>query len=139
MKNLFFALFVVSCSSLSDGEFKKRYHLEDFKSKKPAAELHQELKVKMTKCYPQKDYPTYEKTVGKFNPKTESGDIVYEIDNQSMGAQPLLIVEVVKDGTGSIAKVYSKGSIFHPAGVYKHHVQKWVDGLKADCHSHGKI
>ncbi len=139
MKTLLMAFVLFGCASVTDGEFKKKYHLEDYKSAMAPADLHKLLTEKMTKCYPQKEYPVYEKTVSQFNPETESGDIVYEIDNQSMGPQPLLIVEVIKDPEGSVARVFSKGSVFHPAGVYKHQVKKWVDGLKVDCQSHGKI
>lgn len=135
----FLLLLVVSCSTMTEGKYKKKYHLEDFKSKQAPSLVHAMLMGKMKKCYTQSDYPVYEKTVGNFDVTTEFGTIYYEIDNQSLGPKPLVIVEVMKDPEGSLIKVYSKGDMFRPAGVYKHQIHKWLEDKKVDCHSHGQI
>lgn len=132
-------LSLIACSTMSDGSYKKKYHLEDFKSIQSSKFIHDMLVDKMTRCYKQSGYPTYEQTVSKFDETDQSGEIAYVIDNQTMGPRPMVIVDVIKDGEGSIVKVYSKGSVFYNAGVYKHQVQKWVNGKTVDCNSHGQI
>jgi hypothetical protein len=124
---------------MTEGSYKKKFHLADYKSTLAPSVVHSLLVDKMTKCYTQSDYPVYEKTVSVFDEAKQFGTIAYEIDNQSLGPRPLVFVEVIKDEMGSIVKVYSKGDIFRPPGVYSHQIHKWVDGKKVDCHSHGKI
>lgn len=136
----YFILFaLVACGSMSDGSYKKKFHLGDYKSDEKTETVHAMLVDKMTKCYKQSGYPTYEQTVSKFDHEDLSGEIAYVIDNQTMGPQPLVIVDVVRDGEGSLVKVYSRGGMLRPAGVYKHQIQKWVDGQTVDCGSYGKI
>ena len=135
----FLLLFILISCSMTEGTYKKKFHLQDFKSKLAPSVVHRMLVDKMTRCYPQSDYPVYEKTVSVFDEAKQFGTIAYEIDNQSTGPKPLVFVEVVKDEMGSMVKVYSKGDLFRPPGVYSHQIQKWVDGKKVDCHSHGKI
>ena len=132
-------LFTLISCSMTEGTYKKKFHLQDLKSNLAPSVVHLMLVDKMTKCYPQSDYPVYEKTVSVFDEAKQFGTIAYEIDNQSTGPKPLVFVEVVKDEMGSMVKVYSKGDLFRPPGVYSHQIQKWVDGKKVDCHSHGKI
>lgn len=132
-------LLLVGCSSLSEGGYKRKYHVEDFKSTMEPSVVHTMLADKMKKCYPQSDYPVYEKTVSAFDVTKQVGTISYEIDNQSMGPTPLVLVEVVQEPTGSMVRVYSKGDLFRPAAVYQHQIHKWLDGKKVDCHSHGEI
>lgn len=129
---------LISCS-MTEGTYKKKFHLEDLKSTLAPSVVHRMLVDKMTRCYTQSDYPVYEKTVSFFDEAKQFGTIAYEIDNQSSGPKPLVFVEVLKDEAGSIVKVYSKGDLFRAPGVYSHQIQKWVDGKKVDCHSHGKI
>ena len=135
----FLLLFILISCSMTEGTYKKKFHLQDLKSKLAPSVVHRMLVDKMTRCYPQSDYPVYEKTVSVFDDAKQFGKIAYEIDNQSTGPKPLVFVEVVKDEMGSMVKVYSKGDLFRPPGVYSHQIQKWVDGKKVDCHSHGKI
>ena len=135
----FMLLALVACSSMSDGSYKKKFHLDDFKSSNNSKVMFDTLADKMTKCYKQSGYPAYEQTVAKFDPQDSSGEIAYVIDNQTMGPQPLVIVDVLSTGEGSLVKVYSRGGMLRPAGVYKHQVQKWVDGKTVDCGSHGQI
>lgn len=139
MKTLALLLLVVSCGHMSEGAYKKKYFIKEVASKATPQEVHTLLLEKMTKCYPQKGYPVFEKTLGKYNADSESGFVSYEIDNQSVGPVRLVLVEILKADTGSTVKIYSKGDLFRPAGVYEHNVQKWVDGQTVDCHSHGKI
>lgn len=139
MKFLILLLVTAACSSSSVGKYKKQYHIEDYKSSMTPAQAYTLLADRMKRCYPQSDYPVYEKTVAKFDDAKETGTITYEIDNQSMGPKPLAIVEVVKDEAGSLVKIYSKGDLFRPASVYKHHVHKWIEGKKVDCDSFGQI
>lgn len=142
MKFLFPLLFLVACSGTSQGEYRKKYHVEDFTSTMAPAELHGILVRKMKKCYPQSDYPTYEKTVFDFNPEKQLGTITYEVDTQSIGPQPLVVVEVMNEPAGaggSLVKVYAKGEILRPGTIYSHQIHKWIDGKKVDCDSQGEI
>ena len=136
---LFLLLLVVSCSTMTEGTYKKKYHLEDYKSKLEPSVVHGMLFRKMKKCYTQSDYPVYEKTVGTFDVTTQAGTIYYEIDNQSLGPKPLVIVDIMKDPEGSLIKVYAKGDMFRPASIYKHQIHKWLNDKKVDCDSHGQI
>lgn len=138
MKFLILLIFF-SCSTMTEGTYKKKFHLEDYKSKQEPAPVYVMLLRKMKKCYPQSDYPAYKKTVGTFDAAKEFGTIYYELDIQSLGPKPLVIVEVMKDVEGTMVKVYSKGDIFRPASVYKHHIHKWLQDKKVDCDSHGQI
>ncbi len=136
----YFILFaLVACSTMSDGSYKKKYHLADFKSAQTTQALHDMLVDKMTRCYSQSNYPVYEQTVAKFDHEDLSGEIAYVIDNQSMGPQPLVIVDIIREGEGSVVKVYSKGALLKPAGVYEHQIHKWVNGKTVDCNSRGMI
>ncbi len=135
----FLLLFLVGCAGMSEGTYKKKFHQEDFKSTLTPAAAHALLTEKMKKCYPQSDYPVYEKTVSEFDAVKQVGTVAYEIDNQSIGPQPLVLVEVEPDALGSIIKVYSKGTLFKAPTVYTHQIQKWIDGKKVDCDSHGQI
>lgn len=139
MKLLILFLLTAACSSSSIGKYKKQYHIEDYNSSMTPAQAHGLLADKMKRCYPQSDYPAYKKTVAKFDDTKESGTITYEVDNQSMGPRPLALVEVVKDGVGSLIKIYAKGDLFRAGTIYKHHVHKWLEGKKVDCDSFGKI
>lgn len=139
MKTILLLLVVAACSHTSEGGYKKKYHVGDYTSTMAPQEMHNLLHTNMKKCYTQSDYPLYEKTISKFDPETSSGTVSYKIDNQSMGPKTLVLVEVLRASEGSLVKVYSQGDVFRPAGVYRHQVQKWVDGLKVDCHSHGEI
>lgn len=139
MKILLLVFILASCSTMTEGTYKKKFHLEDYFSKQKPADVHSMLIEKMKKCYPQSDYPVYEKTVGSFDRVKETGTIYYEIDNQSLGPKPLVIVDIMKDPQGSLIKVYAKGDMFRPATIFKHQVHKWLDGKKVDCHSHGEI
>ena len=132
-------LLLVSCASMSEGSYKKKFHIEDYKSSLTPVAAYELLAAKMKKCYSQSDYPVYEKTVAEFNAATQTGTITYEIDNQSMGPKPLVLVEVVSDPDGSMVKIYSKGDVFRPASGYKHQIHKWLDGKKVDCDSRGQI
>jgi hypothetical protein len=132
-------LALVACSTMSDGSYKKKFHLGDYKSSNTSKVMHEILVDKMTKCYKQSGYPAYEQTVSKFDHTDLSGEVAYVIDNQTMGPQPLVIVDVLSSGEGSLVKVYSNGGMLRPAGVYKHQIQKWVDGKTVDCGSHGQI
>ena len=142
MKFLILLSFLVSCA-YTEGRYKKDHHQDDFKSNMKPYDVHLMLTKKMEKCYPQSDYPVYEKTVSEFDQIKESGTISYEIDNQSMGPRPLILVEVMKDPAssleGSLIKVYAKGDILRPGTVYSHQIHKWIDGKTVDCHSHGEI
>ena len=124
---------------MTEGTYKKKYHLEDYKTKQVPSVVFSMLIQKMKKCYTQSDYPVYEKTVGKFDSTTDTGSISYEIDNQSMGPKPLVIVDILTDPEGTLIKVYSKGDMFRPAGVFKHQIHKWLEDKKVDCDSHGHI
>ncbi len=133
------ALVCVGCSTMTQGKYKKAYHLEDYSSSQDAVSVHGMLTEKMTKCYPQSDYPMYEKTVTSFDATKQSGTIVYEVDNQSLGPKILVLVEVEKADSGSMVKVYSKGDLLRSPGHFKHQVHKWLDGKKVDCDSQGQI
>lgn len=135
----FLLLLIVSCSGMSEGKYRKEYHLENYHSSKEPSDVHALLTKKMTKCYPQSAYPVYEKTVSVFNPETNKGSVRYEIDNQSMGPRPLVLVDILKSEEGSLIQVYSKGDMFRPPGVYKHHIKKWINDQKVDCQSRGQI
>lgn len=135
----FIFLSLVACSTMSDGSYKKKYHLADFNSTQSSQAVHDMLVEKMTKCYTQSNYPLYEQTVSKFDHEFQSGEIAYVIDNQGMGPQPLVIVDIVRVESGSVVKVYSKGGLLRSAGVYEHQIQKWVDGKTVDCDSRGII
>lgn len=133
-------LFLVGCAGMSEGTYKKKFHVEDIISNLDPSVAHALLLEKMTKCYPQSDYPTYEKTVGAFDAVKQTGTVAYEKDIQSMGPQPLVLVEVFQGfSTGSIVKIYSKGDLFVKPTIYQHQIQKWLVGKKVDCHSHGEI
>jgi hypothetical protein len=93
----------------------------------------------MTKCYPQSEYPVYEKTVSSFDAAKDAGTVYYEIDNQSMGPKILVLVEIEKTETGSVAKVYSKGDLLRTPNSFKHQIHKWIDGKKVDCDGQGQI
>ncbi len=133
-----FLLVLFSCS-MTQGTYKKKFHLEDFQSKLTAADVHAMLTKKMLKCYPQSDYPVYEKTESHFDVVKQSGTISYVIDNQSLSPVTLVLVEIENDVIGSNIKVYAKGDLFRPASIYRHQIQKWLDGKKVDCNSHGEI
>lgn len=139
MKYLLIVFLTFGCSSSSSSKYKKQFHLEDFKSAKTPAEVHALLADRMTRCYPQSEYPVYEKTVAKFDDTNESGSVAYEMNNPSMSLETLVLVEVAKDETGSVVKVYAKGNLFRPGSVYKHHIHKWLEGKKVDCDSFGQI
>lgn len=132
-------LSLVACGSMSDGSYKKKFHLADYKTSDNSSVIFEKLVDKMTKCYKQSGYPAYEQTVSKFDHQDNSGEIAYVIDNQTMGPQPLVIVDIQSTGEGSLVKVYSRGGMLRPAGVYKHQIKKWVDGKTVDCGSHGQI
>lgn len=88
-------LLVTACSTYTEGEYKRKFHLADYKSPKSAVEVHTMLTEKMTKCYTQSDYPLYEKTVSKFDAERNVGFIKYDIDNQTRGPRTLVMVEVM--------------------------------------------
>lgn len=131
--------FMVGCATMTQGKYKKEFHLEDYQSKSSPLEVHKLLTEKMTKCYSQSDYPSYEKTLSSFDETQEIGTVYYEVDHQSMGPQILVLVEIEKAEGGSIVKVYSKGDLLRSPGSFKHHVHKWLDGKKVDCNSQGQI
>ncbi len=140
MKSAVVALaLLTACSTMTKGKYKKEFHLEDYQSSKSPEELHKLLTEKMTKCYPQSEYPVYEKTISEYNAAKNSGSVHYEIDNQSMGPKILVYVEVEKTDTGSVAKVYSKGDLLRTPNSFKHQVHKWLDGKKVDCDGQGQI
>lgn len=124
---------------MTEGEYKRKFHVTDINSPKKPAEVHAFLKDKMTRCYQQKDYPVYEKTLSNFDQKKNSGVITYEIDNQSQGPIRMVLVDVLPTEKGSVVKVYSKGDLFRPAGVYEHQIQKWMDGKMVNCNAHGML
>lgn len=133
------ALVCAGCSTMTQGKYKKNFHLEDYTSDKDALTVHSLLAEKMTKCYPQSAYPIYEKTVSSFDANKQVGVISYEVDNQSLGPKILVLVEVEKAEKGSLVKVYAKGDLLRSPGHFKHQVHKWLDGKKVDCDSHGQI
>lgn len=140
MKFAILALTLLSaCSTMTKGKYKKEFHLEDYSSAKSPADLHKHLTEKMTKCYPQSEYPVYEKTVSSFDAAKDVGTVYYEIDNQSMGPKILVLVEIEKTETGSVAKVYSKGDLLRTPNSFKHQIHKWIDGKKVDCDGQGQI
>lgn len=132
-------LALVACSGMSDGRYRKDFFQGDYVSEKSPQELYTLLKEKMTKCYPQSDYPKHEKTLAEFNSTKNSGTIRYEVDHQSMGPRPLVLVDVIPAETGSIVKVYSKGDLTQTGTGFKHDVHKWLEGKKVDCDARGKI
>ena len=136
----YFLLLLVACSGMSEGTYKKKYHLNDFQSDKTSVASFKLLSEKMKKCYPESPYPAYEKTVANFNEEKQTGTIAHEIDNQGLGPQVLVLIEIFPvDVNASLIKVYSKGDLFRARGVYKHQIQKWLDGKVVDCNSRGKI
>ena len=139
MKLTLIALLVLVGCSMTQGKYKKKFHLEDFQTTMDPAAAHALLAHKMKDCYPQSAYPVYEKTLSHFDVTSQTGTISYEIDNQSLGPQTLVLVEVVKSPTGSVVQVYAKGDLFRRATVYQHQIQKWLDGKKVDCDSRGQI
>jgi len=142
MKILILSLLtLVSCSSITESKYKKSYHLEDYKTNMEPSVVHALLASKMKACYPQSDYPVYEKTISGFDVGSLQGTISYVIDNQSLGPKTLVLVEIVNDPNafGSIVKIFAKGDLFRPAGVYKHQIHKWIEGKKVDCDSRGEI
>lgn len=139
MKMLLLLVVLSSCSGFTEGSYKKKYHLTDYTSTLAPAELHARLKDKMEKCYVQSEYPVYEKTVAHFDAEKNVGVVSYEIDNQGIGPRPLVLVEILAEGSGSQAKIYAKGDVFRPAGVFQHQIHKWIQGQKVDCQSRGDI
>lgn len=136
---LLMLLLLTACATMSEGEYKRTYPLADFNSSKSAQDTYQLLKDKMTKCYPQSDYPTYQMTTGEFDQEKEKGTIRYKVDNQTAGSKILVLVEVAKNDQGSLVKTFSRGDLFHAASVYRHQIQKWLDGKKVDCDARGEI
>jgi hypothetical protein len=132
-------LTLVACSGMSEGRYRKDFHQGDYTSEKASEEVYALLKQNMTKCYPQSDYPMYEKTVGDFDHAKNSGFVRYEVDNQSMGPRTLVLVDVQPLETGSTIKVFSKGNLTKTGTAFKHDIQKWLDGKKVDCDARGKI
>jgi hypothetical protein len=139
MKKLLILLSLVACSTMTEGTYKKKFHVEDFKSTESSQKIFEILKAKMEQCYPQSDYPTFEKTISQFDAPTGVGSVKYQVDNQSMGAKTLVLVEIMKLDNGSLIKLYSKGDLLRSPSVFKHQVQKWLDGKKVDCDSRGEI
>jgi hypothetical protein len=140
MKLFLLTLFIIAgCSTMTQGKYKKEFHLEDFQSKSSPLDVHQLLTEKMTKCYPQSEYPSYEKTLSSFDQVKEIGTVYYEVDHQSMGPKILVLVEIEKADGGSLVKVYSQGDFLRSPASFKHHVHKWLDGKKVDCNSQGQI
>ncbi len=88
-------LLVTACSTYTQGEYKRKFHLADYKSPKSAVEVHTMLTEKMTKCYTQSDYPLYEKTISSFDAEKNVGLIKYVIDNQTRGPRTLVMVEIM--------------------------------------------
>ena len=70
-------LLLVGCAGMSEGTYKKKFHVEDFVSNLEPSIVHSMLLEKMTKCYPQSDYPVYEKTVGAFDAVKQAGTVAY--------------------------------------------------------------
>jgi hypothetical protein len=134
-------LTLASCSSITEGKYKKKYHVEDYQTTMESSVVHALLKAKMKACYPQSDYPSYEKTISEFDVGNLEGTISYVVDKQSLGPRTLLLVEVINDPktSGSVVKIFAKGDLFRPASVYKHQVHKWITGKKVDCDSRGEI
>jgi hypothetical protein len=132
-------LFLVGCASMSQGKYKKEFHLEDFKSSSAPQALFTLLSDKMTKCYPQSDYPVFEKTIANFDDAKQVGTISYDVDNQSIGRKMLVLVEIISDSSGSLVKVYAKGDLLRSPDSFKHQIHKWIDGKKVDCDSRGQI
>jgi hypothetical protein len=140
MKFAILALILLSaCSTMTKGKYKKEFYLEDYPTAKAPSDLHKLLTEKMTKCYPQSEYPVYEKTVSSFDAAKDAGTVYYEIDNQSIGPKILVLVEVEKTDSGSVAKVYSKGDLLRTPNSFKHQIHKWIDGKKVDCDGQGQI
>jgi hypothetical protein len=135
----FLLLFLVGCASMSQGKYKKEFHLEDFKSSSSPQTVFSLLSEKMTKCYPQSEYPVFEKTIASFDPEKQVGTISYDVDNQSIGRKMLVLVEVFSDSSGTLIKVYAKGDLLRSADSFKHQIHKWIDGKKVDCDSRGQI
>ena len=134
-------LTLTACSSISESKYKKKYHIDDYQTTMESSVVHALLKSKMRACYPQSDYPSYEKIISDFDVATLEGTISYVVDKQSIGPRTLVLVEVVNDSktAGSIVKIFAKGDLFRPASVYKHQIHKWITGKKVDCDSRGKI
>jgi len=135
----FLLLLLISCSTMTQGKYKKEYYLEDVKTTLAPSAVYQLLSGKMTKCYTQSDYPVFEKTISEFDQSKELGTITYDVDNQSAGRKSLVLVEVVKDEAGSIVKIYAKGDLLRTPASFKHQIHKWLDGKKVDCDSRGQI
>lgn len=134
-------LTLIACSGMSEGRYRKEFHQADYATTKSPVETYQLIKDKMTKCYPQSDYPMFEKTVANFNEAKSTGSISYQVDNQSLGPKMMVLVDVLPkaEGSGSLVKIYAKGDLTQSASGYKHDVFKWLEGKKVDCDARGKI
>ena len=138
MKYLFL-LALVACSGMTDGRYRKDFHQGDYSSTQTPQAVYSLLKEKMTKCYPQSDYPKHEKTLGDFDSAKNAGYIRYEVDHQSMGPRTLVLVDILPGTSGSIVKVYAKGNLTQTGTGFKQDIHKWLEGKKVDCDARGKI